>query len=486
VEYVLLLHRAGPPPTGGEKKLCFPPSKGIGKEAFSFIIDEASAIISRKSFREEILMEKKEIYEKHRKYLVPCVANYYKEPLILDRGKGRYVYDIHGKEYLDFFGGIVTISLGHCDDEIISKTYEQMKRLQHTSTLYPNIPIISLAEKLAQITPGKLQKSFFTNSGTEAIETAILLAQLYTKGHEVIALRHGYSGSSLLAMNITGHSNWRLVESLVPGIKHTHNAYCYRCAFGREYPACDLECARDVKELIDTTTSGHPSAFIAEPIQGVGGFITPPKEYFKEVVSIVKSYGGLFICDEVQTGWGRTGGKMFGIEHWGVEPDIMVMAKGAANGVPVGITIATSEVADAFKGLHISTFGGNPVAATAVLATIEVIEKKNLVQNAERMGKYLKDKLEGLKEKYRIIGEVRGMGLIQGIEIVKSKKEPAPDFVSEIFERTKEEGLLIGRGGLYGNVIRITPPLTIEKDEIDRAIGIMDLTFDKISASDGV
>ena len=431
-------------------------------------------------------MEKKEIYEKHRKYLVPCVTNYYKEPLILDRGKGRYVYDIDGKEYLDFFGGIVTISLGHCDDEITSKTYEQMKRLQHTSTLYPNIPIVSLAEKLAEITPGKLQKSFFTNSGTEAIETALLLAQLYTKSHEVIALRHGYSGSSLLAMNITGHSNWRLVESLVPGIKHAHNAYCYRCAFGREYPACDLECARDVKELIDTTTTGHPSAFIAEPIQGVGGFITPPKEYFKEVVSIVKSYGGLFICDEVQTGWGRTGGKMFGIEHWGVEPDIMVMAKGAANGVPVGITIATPEVADALKGLHLSTFGGNPVTAAAVLATIEVIEKKNLVQNAERMGKYLKDKLEGLKEKHAIIGEVRGMGLIQGIEIVKSKKEPAPDFVLEIFERTKEEGLLIGRGGLYGNVIRITPPLTIEKDEVDHAIGIMDRTFEKVSASYGV
>jgi len=430
-------------------------------------------------------MEKKEIYEKHKNYLVPCVANYYKEPLILDRGKGRYLYDIDGKEYLDFFGGIVTISVGHCDDEITSKTFEQMKKLQHTSTLYPNIPIVSLAEKLAEITPGKLQKSFFTNSGTEAIETALLLAQLYTKSHEVIALRHCYSGSSLLAMSITGHSNWRLGESLVPGIKHAHNAYCYRCAFGREYPACDLECARDVKELIETTTSGHPSAFIAEPIQGVGGFITPPKEYFKEVVSIVKSYGCLFICDEVQTGWGRTGGKMFGIEHWGVEPDIMVMAKGAANGAPVGVTIATPEVGDALNGLHLSTFGGNPVTATAVLATIEVIEKKKLVQNAEKMGRYLRGQLEGLKEKYPIIGEVRGMGLIQGVEIVKAKKEPAPDFVLEIFERAKEEGLLIGRGGLYGNVIRITPPLTIEKEEIDGAIGILDRTFEKISVSHG-
>lgn len=431
-------------------------------------------------------MEKKELYEKFKQYIVPCVANYYKEPLILDRGKGKYLYDIDGNEYLDFFGGIVTVSVGHCDEEITSKTIDQMRKLQHTSTLYQNVQTISLAEKLAKITPGKLQKSFLTNSGTEAIETAILLAQLYTKSHEVIALRHCYSGSSLLAMNITAHGNWRLGESLVPGIKHAHNAYCFRCAFGREYPHCNLECARDVKELIETTTSGHPPAFIAEPIQGVGGFITPPKDYFKEVVSIIKSYGGLFICDEVQTGWGRTGEKMFGIEHWGVEPDIMVMAKGAANGAPVGITIATPEVADALKGLHISTFGGNPVTATAVLATIDIIEKKNLAQNAKKMGDYLKSGLDEMKEKYRVIGEVRGMGLIQGMEIVKEKKEPAPDLVNEIFEGTKKECLLIGRGGLYGNVIRMTPPLTIERSEIDHAIRILDQVFEKVLSTRAV
>jgi len=427
-------------------------------------------------------MDKKEIYEKHKKYLVPCVTTYYQQPLILDRGKGEYVYDIDGKEYLDFFGGIVTISLGHCDDEVTSKICEQIKRLQHTSTLYPNVPIVSLAEKLAQITPGKLQKSFFTNSGSEAVETAILLAQLYTGSHEIIALRHGYSGATLLAMNITAHGNYRLLETLVPGIKHAHNAYCFRCAFGKEYPHCDLDCAKDVKELIETTTSRHPAGFIAEPIQGVGGFITPPKEYFKEVVSIVRKCGGLFICDEVQTGWGRTGKKMFGIEHWEVEPDIMVMAKGAANGAPVGITIATPEVGDSLKGSHLSTFGGNPVTATAILATIEAIERRKLAQNAEKMGMYLRDRLNGLREKYRIIGEVRGMGLIQGMEIVKEKKEPAPDLVMEIFESTKEQGLLIGKGGLYGNVIRITPPLTIGKGDIDQAIQMLDRAFEKIRA----
>lgn len=428
-------------------------------------------------------MDKKEIYEKHKKYLVPCVATYYKEPLILDRGKGKYVYDIEGKEYLDFFGGIVTISLGHCDDEVTSKICEQIRKLQHTSTLYSNVPTVSLAEKLAQITPGKLQKSFFTNSGSEAVETAILLAQLYTGSHEIIALRHGYSGATLLTMNITAHGNYRLLESLVPGIKHAHNAYCFRCAFGKEYPNCDLDCAKDVKELIETTTSRHPAAFIAEPIQGVGGFITPPKEYFREVVSIVREYGGLFICDEVQTGWGRTGGKMFGIEHWEVEPDIMMMAKGAANGAPVGITIATPEVGDSLRGSHLSTFGGNPVTATAILATIEAIEKRKLAQNAEEMGLYLRDRLNELKEKYQIIGEVRGMGLIQGMEIVKEGKEPAPDSVLEIFESTREQGLLIGKGGLYGNVIRITPPLTIGKADIDRAVQILDRAFGKIRAT---
>lgn len=428
-------------------------------------------------------MDKPEIYEKHKKYLAPCVMPYYEEPLIIEEGKGKYLYDINGKEYLDFFGGIVTISVGHCDEEITAKTCDQMRRLQHASTLYLTLPAISLAEKLAKITPGRLQKSFFTSSGTEAVETAVLIAQLYTKSNEVIALRHCYSGHSLLTMNLTGHQKWRLGGSSLPGIKHAHNAYCFRCAFGKTYPSCDLQCARDVKELIETTTSGHPAAFIAEPIQGVGGFITPPREYFREVVSILRQYGGLFICDEVQTGWGRTGGKMFGIEHWGVEPDIMVMAKGAANGSPIGITIATPEVADALKAPHLSTFGGNPVTATAALATIEAIENRGLVQNAERMGQFLRDRLEGLKEKFEIIGEVRGMGLIQAMEIVREGKAPAPDLVDRIFEETKQEGLLIGRGGLYGNVIRITPPLTVEKGEILRAAQIFDRVLERVQST---
>jgi 4-aminobutyrate aminotransferase len=242
-----------------------------------------------------------------------------------------------------------------------------------------------------------------------------------------------------------------------------------------------------MKELLETTTSGHPAAFLAEPIQGVGGFITPPPEYFREVVSTVRSHGGIFICDEVQTGWGRTGEKMFGIEHWGVEPDVMVMAKGAANGAPVGITIATPEVADALKGSHISTFGGNPVTATAILATIDIIERKRLAQNAKTLGDYLRSGLEEMKEKFPVIGEVRGMGLMQGMEVVEKKetKEPAANLVTEIFERTREQGLLIGKGGLYGNVIRITPPLTIERADVDHAMGVLNDAFEKVLAAHG-
>ncbi len=422
-------------------------------------------------------MKKKEIIEKHRQYLFSCVANYYEEPLVIDRAKGCTVVDIEGREYLDFFGGIVTISVGHCNEKVTQAIQEQTNKLQHISTLYPNEPHVRLAEKLAEITPGRLQKSFFTNSGTEANETAVLLAQLHTKCQDVIALRHSYSGRSHLAMSLTAHSSWRLMPSPTPGIHHIPNAYCYRCPFGLTYPSCDLKCAKDIEEAIQTQTSGRIAAFFAEPIQGIGGFITPPKEYFQEIVSIVRKYGGLFICDEVQTAWGRTGGKLFGIEHWKVEPDIMTFAKGMANGVPIGATIARPEVADSMKGMSISTFGGNPVTSAAALATIEVIEEENLVENARVMGLRLREGLEALKEKYPLIGDVRGMGLMQALELVGENKRPDSEAVQRLFEQTKANGLLIGKGGLMGNVIRITPPLNVTKDQVDLALQMLDRSF---------
>jgi 4-aminobutyrate aminotransferase-like enzyme len=423
-------------------------------------------------------MNKKEIIEKQKQYLFSCVATYYNEPLVVDHAKDQYVYDADGKEFLDFFGGILTVSVGHCNEKVTKAIEEQSRRVQHMSTLYANEPQVRLAEKLARITPGRLEKSFFTNSGTEANETAVLLAQLYTRCQDIISLRHSYSGRSYLALSLSAQSSWRLMSNVVPGVHHIANAYCYRCPFGLTYPSCDLKCAKDAEEAIQTMTSqGRVAAFLAEPIQGVGGFIVPPKEYFQEIVAIIRKYGGLFICDEVQTGWGRTGGKMFGIEHWGVDPDIMTFAKGMANGVPIGATIATPEVADSMQGNTISTFGGNPVTCTAARATIEVVEEENLVENARLMGNRLREGLNALKDKYPIIGDVRGMGLMQGMELVGEKKKPDVENTKRVMELTKNSGLLVGKGGTYGNVLRVAPPLNVNKDQVDQALWVLDQSF---------
>lgn len=423
-------------------------------------------------------LSSEEILSKHDEYLFPSVVNYYSKHLAIDYGEGMYVYDPEGNKFLDFFGGILTVSVGHCNPKVTDRIAAQIKKLQHISTLYQTENIVLLAEKLAQITPGKLKKSFFTSSGTEADETAIFMAQHYTGRQEIIALRHCYSGRSLLAMSLTAHAPWRH-GSQVPGIKHAMSPYCYRCPFSLEYPSCDLKCAQDIEELIMTTTTGEIAGFIAEPIQGVGGFITPPKEYFEVAVPIIKKFGGVFICDEVQTGFGRTGDKMFGIEHWGVEPDILTAAKGIANGSPLGATIATQEIADSFTGLTISTFGGNPVSMAAALATIDVIEEEQLAKNSALVGQYLRDGLEDLQKKYSSIGDVRGMGLMQACEFVKENKVPDPGIVGRLFEEMKKEGVLIGKGGLYGNVVRISPPLIVSKSEVDDFLKTMDLCLER-------
>ena len=424
-----------------------------------------------------------EVLEKQRQYLFPSILTYYSQPLVVERGKDLYLYDTDGREYLDFFGGILTVIAGHCNDTITDALIDQARKLQHVSTLFPNLPQVDLAEKLAAITPGRLQKSFFTNSGTEANETAILLARAYTGRHEVVALRHSYSGRSALAMSLTANHAWRLDQG-VSGVIHAHNAYCYRCPFEKTYPDCNLICARDIEEMIQTATSGKLAAFIAEPIQGVGGFITPPKEYFSIVADIVRRYGGVFISDEVQTGFGRTGGKWFGIEHWGVQPDIITAAKGMANGAPVGATIATAEVADALKGLTISTFGGNPVTSRAAKATIDFIESENLLDNARVVGSYLRDRLLELQQKFPLIGDIRGMGLMQGVELVRDpkSKQPAVDELRRLMDLTRENGLIIGKGGLHGNVIRVSPALTCSRNDVDQAVRILDRSLAQLGA----
>ncbi len=416
---------------------------------------------------------------KHKEFLFPAVAMYYQEPIALTKGEGEYVWDDQGNRYLDAFGGVLTVSVGHANPEVNAAIIEQTKTLQHTSTLYANQPQSDLAEKLAEITPGELKKSFFTSSGTEADDTAIMAAKLATGRGEIVVLRHSYSGRSATALSSVGHSSWRPLPSQVAGIVHARAPYCYRCPWKMTPENCGAACAEDVKDVIETTTTGEIAAFMAEPIMGVGGFIVPPKGYFERVEEITRKHGGLFIADEVQTGWGRTGDKWFGIEHTGVKPDIITSAKGMGNGVPIGWTIATPEVADKFPGLTFATFGGNPVSMTAGLAVINYIEQNDLLTNARVVGDYFREKLEDLKDKYPVIGDVRGMGLMQGIELVKDRetKEPAADVVLKVFEETKRQGVLIGKGGLYGNVIRTGMMLNSTKDHVDELVTALDSSF---------
>jgi 4-aminobutyrate aminotransferase-like enzyme len=430
----------------------------------------------------------KTVREKHKQYLFPATIQYYQEPIVVTEAKGLRVRDADGNDYLDFFGGILTVSVGHANEKVNAAIKAQVDRLSHISTLYPTLPIVELAERLARITPGKLSQTYFTASGTEADETAVMMAELFTGRSEVVALRHGYSGRSMLAQSLTAHSTWRALPTKIAGIKHAPTPYCYRCPMHLTYPSCGIACAKDIEDLIRTTTTGRVAAFLAEPIQGVGGFITPPPEYFEVAVGIVRKYGGVFICDEVQTGFGRTGTTMWGIEHWGVEPEIMTMAKGIANGLPLGVTVCTPEIAASLKALTISTFGGNPVSCAAANATIEFIEEQKLPTNAETMGRLLREGLEELKRRFpKNVGDVRGLGLMQAIELVVDEtagdRTPAKDLTSRVFEEAKKRGLLIGKGGLEGNAFRISPPMTVTASEVAEAIAILRQSLESAGAS---
>jgi 4-aminobutyrate aminotransferase len=424
-------------------------------------------------------MTKDEILIANKEYLFPAVFHYFQEALVIEKGKDQYVWDADGNQYLDFFGGILTVSVGHCNSSVNAKIHAQADKLQHVSTVFATEPQAALAKKIASVTPGNLKKSFFTNSGTEANEMAILAARCYTGSTEIVALRHSYHGRSALAMAMTGQDTWRMGPPMQNGIVYAHNAYCYRCPFGLEYPSCEVRCATDMQEMIRTTTSGRIAGMIAEPIQGVGGFITPPREYFPIVAEIVRNHGGIFISDEVQTAWGRTGNKWFGIEQWGVTPEVITSAKGLGNGLPIGLTTATAEVADSLRGITISTFGGNPVTNAAAKAVIDFIEEQNLVVNAANMGCYLRGKLNELKDKHSVIGDVRGMGLMQALELVEDRKTkvPAKAATAQVMEAARRNGLLVGKGGLYGNVLRISPPLNIGKTDIDEFARLLDASF---------
>jgi alanine-glyoxylate transaminase/(R)-3-amino-2-methylpropionate-pyruvate transaminase len=429
-----------------------------------------------------------EVSAKYKQYLFPSVATYYADPVAIESGKGCRVRDFDGKDYLDFFGGILTVSVGHANERVNAAVRSQMDRLGHVSTVYPTLPLAELAEKVVKLAPGKLEKAFFCASGTEADETAVALAQAHTGLQEIIAFRHGYSGRSMLGQSLNGHAGYRSMPSQVAGAKHAHAPYCYRCPFGLSYPSCGIKCAQDVGDLIRTTTVGRVAGVIAEPIFGVGGFITPPPGWMALVVDIVRRHGGIFICDEVQTGFGRTG-TMWGIDHEGLEPDVVTMAKGIANGHAISAVVTSAPVADAWRGGNISTFGGNPVACAAAGATIDTIVEDGLAENAAAMGNILRIGLEGIKAKYVLVGDVRGRGLMQGVEIVRDEeagdRTPAVEATLQVFEETKKRGLLVGRGGLYGNVLRVAPPLVVTKAEVVEALEILDQSFAAVAVATG-
>jgi 4-aminobutyrate aminotransferase-like enzyme len=422
-------------------------------------------------------MSTSDAVRKHKEFLFPAVSMYYQEPIALVKGEGSYVWDDQGRRYLDAFGGVLTVSVGHANPKVVNAIVEQVKRISHTSTLYANQPQGDLAEKLASISPGNLKKTFFTSSGTEANETAMNAARHATGRLDIITLRHSYSGRSLQELSACGQSGWKKHPPMVPGIHHAHAPYCYRCPFHAPGPqACGLECAQDLEELIVTQTGGEIAAFMAETIIGSGGFIVPPAGYFEKAVGIARKYGGLFICDEVQAAWGRTGEHWWGIQHWDVAPDIMVSAKGMGNGAPVAMTIATPEVADKYPGITFATFGGNPVSMAAAHSTIQVIEEQNLLQNCKTVGAYLGERFAALKEKHQIVGDARGLGLMQAIELVKDRKskEPHPVAVGKVFEEAKKRGVLIGKGGVYGNVIRTGLMLNAGKTQADELADALD------------
>ena len=421
---------------------------------------------------EEVLRKKKE-------YMIPCVYHFFQEPMQLVRGSMQYLYDQNGKEYVDCFAGVSVVNCGHCNPEITKEICKQVETLQHTCTIYLTEPIVNLAESLAQVTPGELQKTFFCSSGTEANEGAALLATLHTGRQEFIALRQGLHGRTKLTMSLTGIGMWRTDPAPVGGIHFAPNAYCYRCPLGKRYPECNLACADDIENVIKFSTSGQVAAFFAEPIQGNGGIITPPAGYFQRVKEILDHYGILLVMDEVQTGFGRTG-KWFACEHYGVKPDIMTMAKALGNGTPVGAFTATATVADSYTRPGASTLGGNPVTSTASLATLRYLKEHNLPERAAKLGAYLKKGLQELQQRHPTIGDVRGLGLMLGAEIVLPDGSAAGDWVDAIIEDLKNKGFLIGKNGPGRNVLAFQPPLVIEENDLARLLEALDASLTKI------
>ena len=401
-------------------------------------------------------------------HLFAAQATYYAVPVTLTDGAGTRVRDDAGNEYLDAYAGIATNTLGYGDTEVAQAVADQAKKLMHVSTLYLTDEQLDLAEKVASVAPPGMTKSFVSNSGSEANEMAALVARIAKGSPDFLALEHAYHGRTLYTVAMAGQSNWRNFSTTYPHVAFVPNPYCYRCPLGLEYASCGVACAKAAKRVIETQTNGAPAAMIAETVAGVGGIIAPPEEYYQVLREVLQPFGTLLIADEVQTGWGRLGDGMFGMPStYGVVPDIITSAKGLGSGVPIGITITRAELADVFKGPHINTFGGNPLSSRAATVTIEVIEKRDLIANAKRQGETMIGSLRDLQKRYPIMGEVRGRGLMIGVELVKDPqtKAYAVSETSQFLEEMRKRGVLVGKGGRYGNVVRIQPPLVFSDDD---------------------
>jgi 4-aminobutyrate aminotransferase/(S)-3-amino-2-methylpropionate transaminase len=394
-------------------------------------------------------------------------------PIVVDRARGAVVIDENGREYLDCFAGISVVNAGHNNPQVIAAAKAQMDKLVHcASYIYHAAPVADLAEKIAHIAPPGLTKTFFGNGGAEAIEGAMKLARLYSGKHEFISLHASFHGRSWGTLSITGNvGRKKRGGPYAAGVSFAPAPYVYRSQWRHDPEECGRQCAQAIDDVIRFTTAGDVAAFIAEPVMGEGGIIVPPANYFKEVKKVLDRHGILFIADEVQSGFARTG-KMFAIEHYGVIPDILVTAKGIADGFPLSAFTTRPEIADAYRpGDHLSTFGGNPVSCAASLANIEFIEKEGLPARATEIGKYAMTKLQELQKQNAIMGEVRGRGLMIGVELIKDEKlTPGTSEAEAVRNSLLRQGVLVGVGGVYGNVIRFQPPLVITQRQIDRAI----------------
>ena len=421
-----------------------------------------------------------EVAALRQRYLSPALLTYYKEPLMIVEGAMQYVYDEKGRRYLDGFGGIVTISVGHSHPYVLQKAREQMDVLQHTTTIYYHPTIAEYGKMLADKMPGDLSVCYFVNSGSEANDLAMLMARLYTGNYDIIALRNAYHGGSASTMGLTAHSTWKYNYPHSFGVHHAIAADPYRGPWGRDDPDAGANYAADIQNLIQHATPGKVAGFFAEAIQGVGGSVVYPDGYLKHAYEHVRAAGGVCVCDEVQTGFGRTGEAFWGFETQDVMPDIVTMAKGIGNGAPLAAVVTTPEIAKTMADrIHFNTFGGNPISCAIGKAVLEVMDRENLQQNCLEVGGYLLDGFRGLMAKHDIIGDVRGKGLMTGIELVKDRgtKEPATEACVRVWERAKTLGLLIGKGGFFGNVLRIKPPMCLTRPDVDFMIDVLDRAF---------